>query len=255
MVNDEAKQSVIQFEDVSFEYPGAETESIQHINLDVKEGEFLVLTGGSGCGKTTLTRLINGLAEQFYEGTLKGRVTLLGRSISEYPLYEIGKKVGSIFQDPKSQFFASITEDEIAFGCENYGVSYEELDGRVSNAIKRINGDMLRGKEIYPMSSGEKQKIAVASVNAVDPEIYVFDDSFSALDMKTDRQLRQNLKESIEDATVIMVAQRISTVLDADRILVVDDGQIVGNGTHRELLDTCPLYREIAEIQLGKEAL
>ena len=89
MVNDEAKQSVIQFEDVSFEYPGAETESIQHINLDVKEGEFLVLTGGSGCGKTTLTRLINGLAEQFYEGTLKGRVTLLGRSISEYPLYEI----------------------------------------------------------------------------------------------------------------------------------------------------------------------
>ena len=87
------------------------------------------------------------------------------------------------------------------------------------------------------------------------PEIYVFDDSFSALDMKTDRQLRQNLKESIVDATVIMVAQRISTVLDADRRLVVDDGQIVGNGTHRELLDTCPLYREIAEIQLGKEAL
>ena len=170
-------------------------------------------------------------------------------------LYEIGKKVGSIFQDPKSQFFASITEDEISFGCENYGVPYEELDRRVSSAIKRINGDMLRGKEIYPMSSGEKQKIAVASVNAVDPEIYVFDDSFSALDMKTDRQLRQNLKESIEDATVIMVAQRISTVLDADRILVVDDGQIVGNGTHRELLDTCPLYREIAEIQLGKEAL
>ena len=163
MINDKARRSVIQFEDVSFEYPGAETESIHHISLDIKKGEFLVLTGGSGCGKTTLTRLINGLAEQFYEGTLKGRVTLLGRSISEYPLYEIGKKVGSIFQDPKSQFFASITEDEIAFGCENYGVPYEELDGRVSSAIKRINGDMLRGKEIYPMSSGEKQKIAVAS--------------------------------------------------------------------------------------------
>ena len=139
MVNDKARRSVIQFKDVSFEYPGAETESIHHISLDIKKGEFLVLTGGSGCGKTTLTRLINGLAEQFYEGTLKGRVTLLGRSISEYPLYEIGKKVGSIFQDPKSQFFASITEDEIAFGCENYGVPYEELDGRVSSAIKHIN--------------------------------------------------------------------------------------------------------------------
>ena len=87
------------------------------------------------------------------------------------------------------------------------------------------------------------------------PEIYVFDDSFSALDMKTDRQLRQNLKENIKDATVILVAQRISTIIDADRILVVDDGQIVGTGTHEELLNTCPLYREIAEIQLGKEAL
>ena len=107
MVNDKARRSVIQFEDVSFEYPGAETDSIHHISLDVKEGEFLVLTGGSGCGKTTLTRLVNGLGEQFYEGTLKGRITLLGRNISEYPLYEIGKKVGSIFQDPKSQFFAS----------------------------------------------------------------------------------------------------------------------------------------------------
>ena len=138
MENFKTRRSVIQFEDVSFEYPGAETESIHHIDLDVKEGEFLVLTGGSGCGKTTLTRLINGLAEQFYEGTLKGRVTLLGRSISEYPLYEIGKKVGSIFQDPRSQFFASITEDEIAFGCENYGVPYEELDGRVSNAMREL---------------------------------------------------------------------------------------------------------------------
>ena len=97
MENFKTRRSVIQFEDVSFEYPGAETESIHHIDLDVKEGEFLVLTGGSGCGKTTLTRLINGLAEQFYEGTMKGRITLLGRSISEYPLYEIGKKVGSIF--------------------------------------------------------------------------------------------------------------------------------------------------------------
>lgn len=93
MVNDKARRSVIQFEDVSFEYPGAETDSIHHISLDVKEGEFLVLTGGSGCGKTTLTRLVNGLGEQFYEGTLKGRITLLGRNISEYPLYEIGKKL------------------------------------------------------------------------------------------------------------------------------------------------------------------
>lgn len=118
MVNDKARRSVIQFEDVSFEYPGAETESIHHISLDIKKGEFLVLTGGSGCGKTTLTRLINGLAEQFYEGTLKGRVTLLGRSISEYPLYEIGKKVGSIFQDPKSQFLPVLQRMKLRSGVK-----------------------------------------------------------------------------------------------------------------------------------------
>lgn len=238
MVNDEAKQSVIQFEDVSFEYPGAETESIQHINLDVKEGEFLVLTGGSGCGKTTLTRLINGLAEQFYEGTLKGRVTLLGRSISEYPLYEIGKKVGSIFQDPKSQFFASITEDEIAFGCENYGVSYEELDGRVSNAIKRINGDMLRGKEIYPMSSGEKQKIAVASVNAVDPEIYVFDEPSANLDMYSVEALKNLMRElKAEGHTIVVAEHRLYYLTDlADRFLYMENGSIKEEWSPEELL-------------------
>ncbi|MDO4293255.1 MAG: ABC transporter ATP-binding protein [Eubacteriales bacterium] len=238
MENDQIRRTVLRFEDVSFRYAGAETESIRRIDLDVKEGEFLVLTGGSGCGKTTLTRLINGLGEQFYDGTLKGRVTLLGRSISEYPLYEIGKKVGSVFQDPKSQFFASVTEDEIAFGCENYGVPYEELDGRVSNAIRRINGAMLRGKEIYPMSSGEKQKIAVASVNAVDPEIYVFDEPSANLDMASVEALKNLMGElKAEGHTIVVAEHRLYYLTElADRFLYMENGTQKEEWTPGELL-------------------
>lgn len=169
----ESENIAVRLENVSFQYQSANEPNISNINLSIPEGEFVVLTGGSGCGKTTVTRIINGLAEKFYEGKLKGKVSVLGKSISEYPLYEIGESVGSIFQDPKSQFFASITEDEIAFGCENYGVSHEEMELRVSDAIGQINGNALRGKEIYPMSSGEKQKIAVASVRVLS-ELWVF---------------------------------------------------------------------------------
>ena len=116
------------------------------------------MTGGSGCGKTTLTRLINGLAEQFYEGTLEGRVTLLGRSISEYPLYEIGKKVGSIFQDPKSQFFASITEDEIAFGCENYGVPMKNWMGGFPMQLSVLTEICCVGKRFIPCPAEKNRK-------------------------------------------------------------------------------------------------
>ena len=211
---------------------------LTNINFEINAGQKIAVVGRNGCGKTTLTRLINGLAEQFYEGTLKGRVTLLGRSISEYPLYEIGKKVGSIFQDPKSQFFASITEDEIAFGCENYGVPYEELDGRVSSAIKRINGDMLRGKEIYPMSSGEKQKIAVASVNAVDPEIYVFDEPSANLDMYSVEALKNLMRElKSEGHTIIVAEHRLYYLTDlADRFLYMENGSIKEEWSPEELL-------------------
>lgn len=251
MENDKARRSVIRFENVSFQYPGAKTESICHINMDVKAGEFLVLTGGSGCGKTTITRLINGLAEQFYEGTCDGSITLLGHDISEYPLHEIGKKVGSIFQDPKSQFFASITEDEIAFGCENYGISYEELDERVSNAIKRINGDTLRGKKIYPMSSGEKQKIAIASVNAVDPEIYVFDEPSANLDMYSVEALKKLMRELKEEGHTIVVAEHRLYYLTelADRFLYMENGSIKEEWTAWDLFSMSETKRQVIGIR------
>ena len=207
MENFKTRRSVIQFEDVSFEYPGAETESIHHIDLDVKEGEFLVLTGGSGCGKTTLTRLINGLAEQFYEGTLKGRVTLLGRSISEYPLYEIGKKVGSIFQDPRSQFFANEVAGEIAFGCENYGYSHEDIQNHVHRAAADIKIQDILDHSLHSLSYGMRQKVAIASAEAIDPEIYVMDEPSANLDIASTYRFADIIRALKQQGKTIIIAE------------------------------------------------
>lgn len=160
----------------------------------------------------------------------------------------------------KNVLFSGDIADNLNFGNENG----TEEDWQKAAKTACAEEFILKKKQGYHdavaqggtnLSGGQRQRMAIARAMMKKPEIYVFDDSFSALDMKTDRQLRRNLKESIGDATVIMVAQRVSTIMDADRILVVDDGQIVGNGTHEELLKSCPLYREIAEIQLGKEAV
>lgn len=231
-------EGVITLENVTFQYPGGDKPSVTDLNLTIKAGEFVVFTGGSGCGKTTLTRIVNGLAEKFYEGRLTGRAALFGRSISDYPLYEIGKNVGSIFQDPRSQFFASITEDEIAFGCENYGVPPDELNHRVLNAVQKINGGSLLGKEIYPMSSGEKQKIAVASVNAVNPGVYVFDEPSANLDMFSVEALGRLMKDlKAEGHTVLVAEHRLYYLTDlADRFFYMQNGRIQEEWSPPELL-------------------
>lgn len=230
--------NAIKLENASFQYPSAGKPSVQNVNLIVKKGEFVVLTGGSGCGKTTITRIINGLAEKFYEGKVSGNVSVLGKNIADYPLYETGKEVGSIFQDPKSQFFASITEDEIAFGCENYGVPFEELGTRVSQALCHINGEMLKGKEIYHMSSGEKQKIAVASVNAVNPQIYVFDEPSANLDMYSVEALKKLMSDlKAAGHTIVVAEHRLYYLTDiTDRFLYMKDGNIQTEWTAKELL-------------------
>lgn len=232
------EEGVISLENVTFRYPGGDKPSVTDLNLDIKAGEFVVFTGGSGCGKTTLTRIVNGLAEKFYEGSLTGRAALFGRSISDYPLYEIGKIVGSIFQDPRSQFFASITEDEIAFGCENYGVPPDELNHRILNTVQKMNGRSLLGKAIYPMSSGEKQKIAVASVNAVNPGIYVFDEPSANLDMFSVEALRQLMKElKAEGHTVLVAEHRLYYLTDlGDRFFHMQNGRIQEEWSAPELL-------------------
>lgn len=213
-------------------------------------GAYYVSTGAMEVGSL--------VANSQYISMVLTSVMMLSLVIMMFPTsYACAKRIAEVLQTD-----SSIRGGK--FQMENRPVRGTEEDWKQAAKTACADEFICKKKEGYHdsvaqggtnLSGGQRQRMAIARAMMKKPEIYVFDDSFSALDMKTDRQLRQNLKESIEDATVIMVAQRISTVLDADRILVVDDGQIVGNGTHRELLDTCPLYREIAEIQLGKEAL
>ena len=246
-------RGTVEFRHVTFAYPGADEPILKDISFESRSGEVTAIIGGTGRGKSSILKLIPRLYDPMF-----GEVLIDGVNAKEYRTEDLRSLIGYVPQ--KNVLFSGDIADNLYFGNENG----TEEDWKQAAKTACADEFICKKKEGYHdsvaqggtnLSGGQRQRMAIARAMMKKPEIYVFDDSFSALDMKTDRQLRQNLKESIEDATVIMVAQRISTVLDADRILVVDDGQIVGNGTHRELLDTCPLYREIAEIQLGKEAL
>ncbi len=245
--------ATVEFRHVTFAYPGADEPILKDVSFVSNPGEITAIIGGTGRGKSSILKLIPRLYDPMF-----GEVLIDGVNAKEYRMEDLRSLIGYVPQ--KNVLFSGDIADNLNFGKENG----TEEDWKQAAKIACADEFICKKKQGYHdaiaqggtnLSGGQRQRMAIARAMMKKPEIYVFDDSFSALDMKTDRQLRQNLKESIGNATVIMVAQRVSTILDADRILVVDDGQIVGNGTHKELLNTCPLYREIAEIQLGKEAI
>lgn len=245
--------ATVEFRHVTFAYPGADEPILKDVSFVSRPGEITAIIGGTGRGKSSILKLIPRLYDPMF-----GEVLIDGINAKEYRMEDLRSLIGYVPQ--KNVLFSGDIADNLNFGNE----SGTEEDWKKAAKTACAEEFILKKKQGYHdavaqggtnLSGGQRQRMAIARAMMKKQEIYVFDDSFSALDMKTDRQLRQNLKESIGDATVIMVAQRVSTIMDADRILVVDDGQIVGNGTHEELLKSCPLYREIAEIQLGKEAV
>lgn len=246
-------RSTVEFRHVTFAYPGAEEPILKDVSFVSRPGEVTAIIGGTGRGKSSILKLIPRLYDP-----MSGEVLIDGINAKEYRTEDLRSLIGYVPQ--KNVLFSGSIAENLNFGQPNG----TETDWKQAAGIACADEFIRKKAQGYyapiaqggtNLSGGQRQRMAITRAVMKQPEIYVFDDSFSALDMKTDRQLRQNLKENIKDATVILVAQRISTILDADRILVVDDGQIVGTGTHEELLNTCPLYREIAEIQLGKEAL
>lgn len=245
--------ATVEFRHVTFAYPGADEPILKDMSFVSRPGEVTAIIGGTGRGKSSILKLIPRLYDPMF-----GEVLINGVNAKEYRTEDLRSLIGYVPQ--KNILFSGDIAENLNFGNENGTEEDWKQAAKIACADEFINGKKMGYHDGIAqggtnLSGGQRQRMAIARAMMKKPEIYVFDDSFSALDMKTDRQLRQNLKESIGDATVIMVAQRISTILDAGRILVVDDGQIVGMGTHKELLETCPLYREIAEIQMGKEAL
>ena len=187
---------MIEMQSVSFSYPDSADGGLKNINLTIPDEQCVLLCGRSGCGKTTLTRLINGLIPQFFAGELTGKVLLDGENLFDLPMYRIAEKVGSVFQNPRTQFFNVDTDSEIAFGMENEAVPQEQMGQRVVETAKALRIENLLGRNIFALSGGEKQKIAFASVYAMNPQIYLLDEPSSNLDMAK-RLLLRNIGSTI----------------------------------------------------------
>ena len=252
-VGETTETGTVEFKNVSFRYPDGQTNVLSNVTFRAEKGQTVAFIGATGCGKSTIVNLVS----RFYDAN-EGEVLVDGVNVKEYKKNELNKKIGYVSQ--KAVLFSGDIRSNVNFGDNNsseetiekaveiaQSTSFVEkqkggLDGRVAQ-----NGSNFSG--------GQKQRLSIARAVARQAEIYIFDDTFSALDFKTDRELRSALKAEMQDSTCLIVAQRIGTIIDADLILVLENGQVVGQGTHKELLETCAQYREIAQSQLSEEEL
>lgn len=224
-------EKIIQISNVSFQYENSEKGALHDVSLTVEPGECILLCGESGCGKTTITRLLNGLIPHFYEGTLNGMVEVCGLKIQEEELYTIAEKVGSVFQNPRSQFFCLDTTSEVAFGCENMGLSEDEIKQRIAKVTRELKMENLMGRNIFKLSGGEKQRVACASVSAMQPEIFVLDEPTSNLDLDAIEELKKTLLFWKKQGKTIVIAEHRLYWLKyiCDRVIYMEEGHIVSD--------------------------
>ena len=247
------ENGVLEFDNVNFRFPGAENDAIEDISFTLKPGTVTAMIGSTGSGKSTIVNLI----PRFYDVT-GGTIKLNGVDLRELDLGELRSQIGLVPQ--KATLFSGTIASNLRFGNHDADKNDLRKAAEIAQALEFIEEkadgfDSSIAQGGSNVSGGQKQRLAIARAIAKNPSVYVFDDSFSALDMKTDAKLRKALSEKTKNASVLIVAQRISTIINADNILVLDEGRIVSSGRHEELLKTCDVYAQIASSQLSNREL
>jgi energy-coupling factor transporter ATPase len=233
--------AIIETKNLTYSYPGGTKPSISDISIKVEKGEFVLITGPSGCGKTTLCRCFNGLIPHFYQGELKGEVSVAEMDTTKHQTHEMAKHVGLVFQNPENQLFALSIEKDVAFGLENLGVSREEIRKRVDWALKQTGIYDLRERSPHEVSGGQQQRIAIAAVLAMQPAIIVLDEPTSFLDPLSAEKIFEVIRELNKKLgiTVVLVEHRLDlTAKYADHIIIMDEGKVCFDGNPREILST-----------------
>jgi energy-coupling factor transporter ATPase len=233
--------AVIETKNLTYTYPGGTKPSISDVSIKVEKGEFVLITGPSGCGKTTLCRCFNGLIPHFYQGELKGEITVAEMDATKHPTYEMAKHVGLVFQNPENQLFALSIEKDVAFGLENLGFPREEMRRRVEWALNLTGIYDLRERSPYEVSGGQQQRVAIAAVLAMQPEIIVLDEPTSFLDPLSAEKIFEVIHELNKKLgiTVVLIEHRLDlTAKYANHIIIMDEGKVCFDGETREVLST-----------------
>jgi energy-coupling factor transporter ATP-binding protein EcfA2 len=231
--------AVIRTRNVTYTYPGGTRPSITDVSLRIEKGEFALITGPSGCGKTTLCRCFNGLIPHFYQGELKGEITVTGLNVLDHPIHELARRVGLVFQNPENQLFALSVEKDVAFGLENIGVPREDMRRRVDEAMRLTGTYDLRERAPHELSGGQQQRVAIASVLAMQPEVMILDEPTSFLDPLSAKRIFEVIADLNKNLgiTVVLVEHRLDlTAAYASHIVIMDEGKIALDGDTREIL-------------------